>query len=423
MQATWLVIADDLTGLQAITAEFARYGASVRTGVNILPTANELKASEVFGVDTATRMLSAGEAERRIKAVAGAVPPNCVARIFKQNDSGLQGFVGIEFASIRGAAAAKPILYCPACPSLGRVTRAGRQVQLDGAGDIVKEGLSVDLGALLRDAGLVALHLPVERLRNRGSNLSTSIDGVDVVLADAETDADLDLLVGLGESLGCRVYAGSVGLAAAAARRDQSLRHSSAPILIVAGSLQSATRSQLDVLRERADCVEVTIAISASSTLAPVDRLASVERICAALRSGKHCAVRWTVNTRQTDAPSRPRESGFWNNALKAIGDVVARALAERPPLGGMIVVGGATAAAVLVDALDTTRFSALTWIYEGGTLAIAEDGKIRRLPIVTKSGAWGPPDALSVGIERITALQAAYAARDAITSERQFVG
>jgi uncharacterized protein YgbK (DUF1537 family) len=423
MQAAWLVIADDLTGLQAITAEFARYGASVRTGVNVLPLASELSTTEVFGIDTATRRLSGTEAERRVKAVVDALPRDSATRVFKQNDSGLQGFVGLELASARGATAARPIFYCPACPNLGRITRAGRQVQLDAAGGTMKEGLSVDLKALLRDAGLTALHLPLERLRNGGTTFLAEAHDVDVVLADAETDSDLDRVVELGEALECRVYAGSVGLAAAAARRGQSLRHAPAPILIVAGSLQSATGSQLDLLRGRADCSEVTVAIGASGALAGAERQASVERICAVLRSGKHCAVRWTANVGQADITSGAApDAGFWNNAMRTLGEVVAQAVAERPPLGGMIIAGGTTAAAVLVDALNTTRFSALTWIYEGGTLAIAEDGKVRKLPIVTKSGAWGPPDALSVGIERITALQTAYAARDAIASERQII-
>jgi len=415
MQTTWLVIADDLTGLQAITAEFARYGASVRTSVNALSIANELNDSEVFGIDTATRLLSAREAESSVKAIADAMPSDSAMRIFKQNDSGLQGFVGVELAGIRGAAAGKPILYCPACPNLGRITRAGRQVQLDRSGDVVKEGLSVDLVALLRDEDLAVLHLSVERLRGAVEDLSASIHGIDVVLADAETDSDLDLLVGLGDSLGCRVYAGSVGLAAAAARRDRALRRASAPILIVAGSLQSATGHQLNALRKRRDCVEVTIIIGTSSALAPINRLASVESICAALWSGKHCVVRLAVDAQRENGRPHALETGFWNHALKAIGDVVASVVTERAPLGGIVIAGGATAAAVLVDALETTRFSALTWIFEGGTLAIAEDGKARSLPIVTKSGAWGPPDALSVGIERITALRTAFAARDAI--------
>lgn len=414
MQAAWLVIADDLTGLQAITAEFARYGASVRTGVNTLSIADELNDSEVFGVDTATRLLSAREAESSVKAIADALPLGSAMRIFKQNNSSLQGFVGVELAGIRGAAAGKPILYCPACPNLGRITRNGRQVQLDSS-DVVKEGLSVDLIALLRDADLAVMHLSVERLRGAVEDLSASIDGIDVVLADAETDSDLDLLVGLGKSLGCRVYAGSVGLAAAAARRDRSRRHASAPILIVAGSLQSATGNQLNALRRRADCVEVTIIIGTSSALAPINRPASVESICAALWSGKHCVVRWAVDAQRENGPPGALETGFWNRALKAIGDVVASVVGERAPLGGIVIAGGATAAAVLVDALETTRFSALTWIFEGGTLAIAEDGRARSFPIVTKSGAWGPPDALSVGIERITALRTAFAARDAI--------
>jgi uncharacterized protein YgbK (DUF1537 family) len=422
MQAAWLVIADDLTGLQAITAEFARYGASVRTGVNILPLASELSTTEVFGIDTATRRLSGTEAERRVKAVVDAMPRDTAARVFKQNDSGLQGFVGIELASVRGATAARPILYCPACPNLGRVTRAGRQVQLDASGSAVKDGLSVDLKALLRDAGLTTFHLPLERLRNGGAMPLMDTHGVDVMLADAETDSDLDRVVELGEALKCRVYAGSVGLAAATARRGQSLRHAPAPILIVAGSLQSATGSQLDLLRGRADCSEVTVAIE-TGALAAAERQANVDRICAVLRSGKHCAVRWTANVGRADTTSAAPDADFWNNAMRTLGDVVAQVVAERPPLGGMIIAGGTTAAAVLVDALNTTRFSALTWIYEGGTLAIAEDGKVRKLPIVTKSGAWGPPDALSVGIERITALQTAYAARDAIASERQIIG
>jgi uncharacterized protein YgbK (DUF1537 family) len=65
MMPLWTIISDDLTGLQAIAGEFARLGLRVGTGTSRVPSREELERFEIFGFDTPTRALPAGDAERR----------------------------------------------------------------------------------------------------------------------------------------------------------------------------------------------------------------------------------------------------------------------------------------------------------------------------------------------------------------------
>jgi uncharacterized protein YgbK (DUF1537 family) len=415
MQASWFVVADDLTGLQAIAAEFARLGASVRTGAGTVPSISELRLTEIFGFDTGTRVLSPDVAASQVKALALRAIEIETMRLFKQNDSGLQGHVAVELAALRAASRQRPILYCPACPSLRRVTRNGRQIQLDEFGRMRDGALSVDLVSLLAEAGLTAVHLGRGHVGTGHLRKVMATSGPDIVLTDAESDEDLELLARDSEEAGCRVYAGSVGLAAALARRAQVNRRVHAPILIVGGSLQRATVTQLEALRSRGDCVEVTIDVNLVLRSVSSESIrACGESVLAALRTGKHCVLRWTADGGD-DASVRPREAG-WGRAIQMIAAVLRSALSAGAVMAGIVVAGGATAAAILHDVLGVSRFRCLTWIFDGGALAIADDGVLSGLPVVTKAGAWGPPDALSIAIDRVAALQAAFAARDAIT-------
>jgi uncharacterized protein YgbK (DUF1537 family) len=422
MQAGWFVLADDLTGLQAIAAEFAHLGAPVRTGAGTIPSKDELLLTEIFGFDTGTRVLPPDVAGSRVKELALRVAEVPAIRLFKQNDSGLQGHVAVELAALRVASPQRPILYCPACPSLRRVTRNGRQIQLDDFGRVRDDALSVDLVSLLSAAGVTTVHLDREQLGTDRLRQALALPGSDLVLTDAESDEDLELLVRDSEEAGCRVYAGSVGLAAALARRAQLNRRVHTPILVVGGSLQRATLMQIEALRARGDCVEVTVEIDLAPTGPSLEEIRAVgDSIVAALGKGKHCVLRWTADGDE-DVFSRTPPAG-WSRAIRMMADVLRSAFSAGAIVGGIVVAGGATAGAILHDFMGISRFRCLTWIFDGGALAIADDGALRGLPVVTKAGAWGPPDALSIAIDRVAALQATLAAYDSITLTGRHIG
>jgi uncharacterized protein YgbK (DUF1537 family) len=402
MTPLWSIVSDDLTGLQAIAGEFARVGFRVGTGISVLPARAAWQGFEIYGYDTATRPLGADEAERRVAEAVRHLRGLGAQRLFKHNDSILQGHIGPELRALLAAGGPGPVVYAPACPNRRRVTRGGVQVELDAHGDAALGALHVDLAELVaRGTGLTTQLLDRATLYTEAAPGRIAAAECDVVVADAARDEDLDRLVHACDQAGCRLLAGSVGLAAALARAGAPRRSFAQPILVVAGSLQQATLCQTEALLARSDCASIELAPGR----APLEQ--AMHQARTALTQGRHCVV-WSARESLGAAPGEgyptlaPRSLAQFRHDLGALlTEVVAEG---HLPLGGLVVAGGSTADLALRDAFGITRFTGLGWLCEGMTLAIAGDGARPGLAVVTKSGGWGPPDALSDAIDRLTA-------------------
>lgn len=402
MMPLWTIVSDDLTGLQAIAGEFARLGFRVGTGISQLPTHAELEQFEVYAFDTATRPLGPSEAEARVADAVQHLMSIGVRRIFKHNDSILQGHVGLELRAVASVTGARPIVYVPACPNRLRVTQAGIQLELDERGGIVAGGLRQDLRECIsHGTGLTTRVMEEATLHAGGAAALIAAADCDVLIADATTDEDLDLIVLAAQQAGCRVLSGSVGLAAALARAAVPQRGFAQPVVVVAGSLQVATQCQVARLLARPDCADVRLEPNTGESSAVI--VESVQRIRCVLSLGLNCVV-WTPREALTDT-DRSVYPVLSHSALaklrRDLGAVLHGVIADAGvPIGGLVAVGGTTADLTLRDVLGVTRFTGLRWLCEGMTMAIAVDGARPGLAVVTKSGGWGPPGALCDAID-----------------------
>lgn len=397
----WTIISDDLTGLQAIAGEFARLGLHVGTGTSRVPTRKELEPFEIYGFDTATRSLPRADAEARVADVARDLLAAGVERVFKHNDSIMQGHVGAELGAVARALGrgGRPIVYAPACPNRNRITEGSVQLEVDAQGRPLAGGFRKDLREIVEQGiGLSAHAIDLEAVRGKEVARLLAAASDDLVIADAVTDDDLDVIASASVQAGCRVLSGSVGLAAAVARLALSQRQATRPVLVLAGSLQATTQAQVEHLLTRPDC--------AAFPLQPGDSCASelVPRVRSALAAGLNCVV-WTPrSSHSTAAPSSylvlPSDTF---ERLRAGLAAVLRGVVANPPvaLGGLVAAGGMTADLALRDVLGITQFTDLGWLCEGMTIALACDGAHPGLPIVTKSGGWGSVGALSEAVDR----------------------
>ena len=399
----WTIVSDDLTGLQAVAGEFARLGLRVGTGISRLPTVSEVRDVEVYGFDAATRPLTSGQAEERVAGVVQHLLALGVGPILKHNDSILQGHIGAELRAVACARGARPVIYAPACPNRGRITRSGIQLEVDDTGAALPGGLKRDLAdCVSQGTGLITGLLDLATLHSAGAAALMAATECDVLIADAATDEDLDLLVLAAQQAGCRVLSGSVGLAAALARAAVPRRRFSLPVVVIAGSLQSATQRQVTQLLARPDCVGVRID---SGNAHPAASVELRRRMRDALTKGLNCVI-WTPSesfvaentglypTLQQDALANVR------GTLRALLENVL--VDKSVLLGSLVVAGGATADLALRDVLGVTKFSDLGWLSEGMTFAIMGDGARPGMPVVTKSGGWGTVTALSDAVDRV---------------------
>jgi uncharacterized protein YgbK (DUF1537 family) len=258
--AALAIVADDLTGGCDSGVLFA---GPAPVPLVVWPRA--LPDASVAAIDTESRALDRGQAAARVRsAVAGPT-----GHLFKKIDSTLRGRIGAETEALMSARGIATALCCPAFPGQGRVV-IDRALRVHGvpvsatpvAGDpefprfagpavaTVDDLLGTQFRRPFRWLSLRCVRSGEAALRGRLSRLT----GV-VVLADAETDGDLDALAGAAlAATPPPLLVGSAGLAGALARR-LGLQAARPPLppgrrwLIVAGSRHPTTRRQVAAAR------------------------------------------------------------------------------------------------------------------------------------------------------------------------------
>jgi D-threonate/D-erythronate kinase len=281
------IVADDLTGACDTGALFAGRGV---VPVTVWPDAPARAAISV--VDTETRMLDGASAARRAREAAAAAR----SPIFKKIDSTLRGPIGAEVDAVMRATNESTALVCPALPAERRAVV--ERVLTVGAVPVGETPIAADptfpsatgsssvVDILRPQIDRPLAWVPLDRVRGDGAALRARLDRLSgtVIVADAETDADLDALVEAAwSSSRPPLLVGAAGLAQALARRLRLAgRRVDPPAaerwLIVAGSLHPATRRQIAAARE------ARLPMLASPDAPVEDRAAAVAELAARAR-------------------------------------------------------------------------------------------------------------------------------------------
>jgi uncharacterized protein YgbK (DUF1537 family) len=380
------ILADDLAGACDTGCLFAGRGP---VGVIAEPALTDSDAASV-AVDTESRGLTSVEATRHLRGTATRHRARLTAgRAFKKIDSTMRGPVGAELDALLAAGAWTGALVCPAFPAQGRVVREGL-LRVDGVLayesavglDRHYPGPTSDVAAMLEPMlARPVTRLPLATVRAGGASVRERLASAagDVIVADAETDADLTVLAEAAVEQPALLVAGAAGLGRAFAA---ALGYPPAPAaaprpgawLWVVGSRHPASRAQLRVLRDA----------GAPGACVNADGAADLGGVIRALRGGTPAFL-----TSEAAVELDPRA------IAAALGAATARALADaRPDL--LAVTGGETAFGVLT-ALGATRLDLVGTPGDGlalGTLgfAPAASAPARRLPFLTKAGGFGDP-------------------------------
>ncbi|MBW9114306.1 four-carbon acid sugar kinase family protein [Rhizobium cauense] len=182
------IIADDLTGALDTGTPFVDAGLSVAVAIDTGAISETLATDcEIVVVNTASRALPEEEAARTVSAAAKALLAASPQVVLKKIDSRLKGNVAAESAALAAVFGHDAIVAAPAIPDQERFTRNGHVV-----------GRGVDTP------------LPVAELFGASK--------CEVLVRDAETDSDLDLVVGAYDWR-TTLAVGARGVGAAFARR------------------------------------------------------------------------------------------------------------------------------------------------------------------------------------------------------------
>ncbi len=409
------IIADDLTGSNDSSVQFARLGLRVCT---VLPGSKPAPDADfdVLVLDSESRDIDAGAAYEAVHGMARESMRFGPGMFYKKVDSTLRGNIGAEIRAMADAVDPSLIVVAPAFIAAGRTTVDGMQL-LNGVrleetelARIPKSPIkSSDIAEIIRSqaefsisrvstadigkgAGFLAARFTEMIAAERGR----------LVVCDCTAEAHLDLLARALEGTPNVLFVGSAGLALALSRRmpAQAARRRKPAcdrVLVLSGSISEVTRGQTNrLLAEFPGAgllhVDPLLAVTSPRSAAEAcarevrERLsgASVLVVSAALRESDVEACR--------SAGERIGISFF------QVGECVARTMAEIMVLladdfPSFIMTGGDTAVHACA-AVSAGVLSPLDEIAPGIPVCEILSGRHGRKLLVTKAGAFGQEDA-----------------------------
>ena len=410
-----VLFADDLTGALDCAAAFASRGVAsfVSTGRDIAGAPR----ADLVSVNMDTRRMPVRDAAAVVAGTVAAARAAGARVRYVKIDSTLRGHPGVEIGAAAEASGAQLVVVAPAFPATGRTVEDGRlsvygiplaetevgrdplsPVATSRVAEVLRQHCRLPLRTCsLRDirSGRVRHTLAV------GMGGATPV-GPSLLLGDATSDDDLDRLVAAAlrsESPDAPIlFAGSAGLASALARASWRTGDVAAatptaepPILVVTASQRALADRQIAQLAARrlADVHPLAFQIDGSggAIRAHFDRQA-VAGALAARRSVALRAVVWG------DLPSP-------GPAIRAAADAITRELAaivaglvSEYAIGGLVLVGGDTAFAVL-SAIDAGGIVLAGEVEPGAPVGAIAGGPLDGAAIATKAGAFGDDETL----------------------------
>ena len=355
-----LILADDLTGACDAAVQFRMRG--VTTVVTVTPEFLLPSSWDVFAVNCETRDLVARERERRIRKVARNLASHSPKLVFKKIDSMMRGNPGFEILAAMDAFDCDIALITPAFPEMGRFVRDG-YLQVDSQ----SSWLPIEVAGHLRMQGLdTCLHVSA-------ADLSSAIEGGErYISVDTTCREDLDAVVMTALPSNRRIlWAGSAGLASAVASAIFSasprLRapppRTGLPVLFCIGSDHPVTAAQVSALA-RHYSLQV---FEAAQT--------SAGQIIETLGQGKHVIV--ALDCREISS------------------EQIQRLFQEVKLRVSALALSGGTTAALVCGALQAAAIDLQDEIITGLPWGFLMGGCWDRIPVATKSGAFGGSRAL----------------------------
>jgi uncharacterized protein YgbK (DUF1537 family) len=395
------IVADDLTGALDAGLQLALRGVETRVSLGLEPQPE----AQALVLNADTRGVTERIALSRMTLAARL----CAGRVvFKKVDSTLRGHVGPEAVALRNALGLRAALVAPAFVGAGRTVEGGR---------LLVEGVPVHQTSLARDPAWPAQTDDACALVGRGVAEAVALISLDLVrrgpgalaslaaqrglyVAESVTPDDLAALARFAVAHVDQVLpCGSAGLAAAWAEA-LALRGNAAPpwpgapgpVLVVCGSRNAATQAQLAALRAARQPAWCELDVEA----APAAARELGRQAAAALGQGQHVVLSATGSRMLPGAALRIARS-LGQAALAAL-----RPPAAHPaPCAGLVLTGGDTALQVCAG-LQITALTILAQVEPGVPGSRAASGAHAGLPIVTKAGGFGSPQALIHALEWI---------------------
>jgi D-threonate/D-erythronate kinase len=335
------IVADDLTGAADAAAPFAVRGLTVSVALGeVLP--------DVDVVTLVTDNRGRSEAEARVRVRRAVSRVRAADLLFVKIDSTLRGQVRADVEGALSAWGAETAVATPAFPAQGRVVRDGALL-VHGEPRLPRVAALFPHGVAVVDA-----------------------EKHDELVAVARTIVD-DRSVAVGSGGLSRALAEVLASPSTDPSRPRSRPAAVTGVLLVVGTPHPTTMAQL--ARLTADPVP----------LGPGSE-PDTDAALTALRAGRRVVLTCTP-----DGPVEPESPAAATLAARLAR--ATRAILDAEPTIGLVLTGGSTALAA-ATALGATELRLYGEIEPGLPFGELVAGR-RRVPVVTKSGGFGAPEAL----------------------------
>jgi len=355
---TWTVIADDVTGACDTGIQFAEEGLTSTVWLDSDSPGKE--PSEVPVLSTNTRHDSRDAAQCKVARACRRLIEGGITRIYKKVDSTLQGNIAAEIDAVVRECGAPFALVVPSFPEMGRIVAGGRL-------RVIGSEAVVDIPALLMGQGArdVITVDPFSLV-----DVPLAAHGKLVVI-NAETREHLSHIAHSALTMKpAPVLAGSAALAREVARL-LARRHGrtpasearpqpggAGPVLLCIGSTNPVTLEQMERLT-----------IACGALISALDRSETQQ----ALLQGRHVIV----------------PVDFSGPAVGPLAELL-----RRLPVRGLVLCGGDTAR-MACGALGAGGIKLAREIAPGIPWGTLLGGSFDGMPVATKAGGFGQPDAL----------------------------
>ena len=412
-----IILADDLSGAQECAAAAMHlptdgFSAESFTAATMLFNQElELPDVEVCAIDVNCRNSPADKAIDRTNQVLRQVAElrsetNFGShQVFLKFDSILRGNISAQL----GMASEQlgPVVFCAAVPALNRATRGGvvhvngTPLQETGLWHLEAEVAPESVPALLSDLSTVVIALDELRSGELASKLKAVSPSTQVIVCDAETDEDLDVLAAAIREA-CLAAAGASGLCSALARVAPPA--SSEMVTEAIAKLDSDGATTVDNVSSDVGSLFI-IGTASSQAKAQVKRL-SEEGVP---------VISWHPEFAEElpDGDCVVTVSGPIRSEVSAdIDKGLAQLVANNHRGRDLFLTGGETARSIL-DALAITELRPLAQPEFGTVVSCTPDGRL----VVTRPGSFGSTDNLIFSFRTLKHLRALYAPNERTSS------
>jgi uncharacterized protein YgbK (DUF1537 family) len=404
------ILADDFTGALDTGVQFSQYGANVQ----IVALEKALHAftpdgAEVVVVDAGTRHLPGADAYRLMRRLSEGVKRAGIPYLYLKTDSGLRGNIGSALKAALDAGAARFLPFLPAFPDMNRVTVNGVQF-VDGApvhesvfgGDPFEPVRSPYVKDLFAGLDVNVAEFPA------GAAFSTDFNKPTVGIFDAESGDDFRSTARylqqkglLGAVAGCAGFAAVYREFLPLTRNNAPQGGIERPLLVVSGSVNPIARQQIEHA-ERDGFIRIELTpkqLLTDNYFLSLEGEAWIESQRALFRSGRPVTIDTGFSRPERMQAYLDQRAVSQDEARGriawALGTLTRRLVdagcAERHAL---MIVGGDT----LQGFLQQLEWEKIVPVCELalGTVLSRVHARGRVLPLISKSGAFGPENLLT---------------------------